>query len=294
MEGLFLFKTMPEEINQFIDKTNDRKYFTITPNIIINGYDAKTSGVYSYMKMRAGENGQFYESQEKSSKKLNIDRKTLRKIYQRLEKNERIKCVGAKVIKTHPVKVYEITDIWRENIQNYEKRNEEKTPASSKAQKRSEENTPIRNEEKTPTNKNLYKKEPNSMSAKPTDWQLEKEIEKLLRDQRRHIQVIGVWIKEKGLRPENAEQMQSLIKRNLRPARLLNGYTNEDIHETVAVIKNTEYLRKFTLETVAKYIDEVVAQKKKQGRKIIRFEEVKKPDGNVVMRPIYEEPKHEL
>ncbi len=126
-----------------------------------------------------------------------------------------------------------------------------------------------------------------SMSAEQTNWQLEKELEKLLKDPRRHIQIIGVWIKEKGLRPENREQMQSIIRRNLRPARLLNGYSNDDIQGTIAVIKNTEYLRKFTLETVAKYIDEVVARKKKHGRKIIRFEEIKRPDGSVVMRPIY-------
>lgn len=126
---------------------------------------------------------------------------------------------------------------------------------------------------------------------KRKEWNLEIEIEKLLKDQRRHIQVIGIWIKEKGLKPENVEQMQSIIMRNLRPAQLLNGYTNENIHETITVIKNTEYLRKFTLETVAKYIDEVIAQKKKQGRKIIRFEEIRRSDGSAAMRPIYEELK---
>jgi len=126
------------------------------------------------------------------------------------------------------------------------------------------------------------------MSPKATDWQLEKEIEKLLKDQRRHIQIIGLWIKENDLRPGNAEQMQSLIKRNLRPARLLNGFSDEEIKETLKVVKNTDYLHKFTLETISKYIDEVVAQRKKRGPRIIRYEEVKKPDGTTVVRPIYE------
>ncbi|PIS14455.1 hypothetical protein COT64_02580 [Candidatus Shapirobacteria bacterium CG09_land_8_20_14_0_10_39_12] len=129
----------------------------------------------------------------------------------------------------------------------------------------------------------------NSMSQEATDWNLEKEIQKVLEDKRRHIQIIGVWIEEIRLRPENTEQIQSIIRRNLRPARLLNGYTNEDIHETIEALKNTEYLRKFTLETVLKYIDEVVAQKKKEGPKIIRFEEVRQKDGSVAMRPIYTE-----
>jgi len=128
-----------------------------------------------------------------------------------------------------------------------------------------------------------------NMSDKPTGWNLEEEIKKCLKDPKRHIQIIGVWIKEKELRPENAEQMQSIIKRNCKPARLLNGYSNEDIHETVEAIRRTDYLKKWTLETIAKYIDEVVAQKRKQGRKIIRWEEVIKPDGTKAMRAIYEE-----
>lgn len=146
-----------------------------------------------------------------------------------------------------------------------------------------------------PTDLKKEKNRKNTPTLKPKDtsvlWDLKKETEKLLKDPKRHIQIIGLWIQEKGLQPENAEQMQSLIKRNLRPACLLNGYSNEDIRETIKILKNTEYLKKFTLETCLKYIDEVVAQKKKQGRQIIRFEEIKRPDGSIVVRPIYAEVK---
>ncbi len=137
-------------------------------------------------------------------------------------------------------------------------------------------------------NKSVYKK---NMSDKPTDWDLEKEIENLLKDQKRHIQIIGIWIKEKELHPENDEQIQSIIQRNCKPARLLNGYSNEDICDTVKAVKNTDYIKKFTLETITKFIDEVVAQKKKKGRKIIRWEEIVRPDGTKVMRAIYKESK---
>lgn len=292
MEGLFLFKTMPEEINQFIDETNDRKYFTITPNIIINGYSATESGVYSYIKKKTGDDGEFYERVKVSAKKLKLDPKTFRKIRDKFVKDGRLKYIGERKETTdqqggkQAVKVFRVTDIWKENIKNYKGRENTPTPDP-----KGRENTLSKGRENLTPNKNPFKKEPISMSSEATGWQLKEEIEKLLKDPRRHIQVIGVWIKEKGLRPENNEQMQSIIRRNLRPARLLNGYNNEDIHETVEVIKNTDYLKKFTLETVAKYIDEVVAQKKKQGRKIIRFEEVKRPDGSVVMRPVYEETK---
>ena len=127
------------------------------------------------------------------------------------------------------------------------------------------------------------------MSDKPTDWNLEVEVEKLLKDPKRHIQIIGLWVKEKGLRPENKEQMDAnIIKRNLRPARALNGYTDNDIRETIRVIKNTEYITKFELETVSKFIDEVVSQKKKEGQKIVKFEKVRQPDGRITMKAIYE------
>lgn len=130
------------------------------------------------------------------------------------------------------------------------------------------------------------------MSDKPTDWNLEVEIEKLLKDPKRHIQIIGLWVREKGLRPENAGQMRdNIIKRNLRPARTLNGYTDEDIRETIRVIKNTEYITKFELETVGKFIDEVVSQKRKEGPRILRMEQIKGEKGEIKMRAIYENGK---
>ncbi len=122
----------------------------------------------------------------------------------------------------------------------------------------------------------------------PAEWSLLKETDKLLVDPKRHIQIIGIWVREMKLRPENKEQMQSLIRRNLRAAQLLTGYKNEDLVETLKTLKNTPYLTKFTLETVGKYIDEVVANKKKQGPKIIRWEEVRRPNEAPAMRPIYE------
>ena len=128
----------------------------------------------------------------------------------------------------------------------------------------------------------------NNMSDKPT-FSLKDEIQKLLTDKRRHIQIIGLWIQEMGLRPENQEQVQSIIHRNVRPAKLLIGYKDEDIIETIKTLKKTDYLQNhFTLETIAKFIDNKVANRKKRGPKIIRWEEVPQPDGTIAMRPIYE------
>ena len=126
-----------------------------------------------------------------------------------------------------------------------------------------------------------------SLPDKPADWDQGLEIDKLLTDKQRHINIIGIWIKEMKLRPENKDQMQSIIKRFLRPAKLLEGYKNEDIVETIKVLRNTSYITKFTPETISKYIDEVVANKKKEGPKILRFEKIEKENGSIAMRPIY-------
>lgn len=112
-------------------------------------------------------------------------------------------------------------------------------------------------------------------------------LELMKTDPKRHIQIIAVWIEAKGLKPDNKDQVQSIITRNLRPAKLLVGYKDDDIIETVKIIRNTDWIRKFELETVSKFIDETVAQRIKRGPKIIRYEEVKR-DGHLTMRPIYE------
>lgn len=123
--------------------------------------------------------------------------------------------------------------------------------------------------------------------AKATDWILKEEVEKCITDKRRHVQVIGVWIKHTGLAPENMEQLSSIIKRYSKPALLLKGYSNEDIETTIETLKNTDYLKKYTIETVLKFIDKVVANKVKRGPRILKWERIKNDKGQEVMRPVY-------
>uniref|UniRef100_A0A7C3WL09 Helix-turn-helix domain-containing protein n=1 Tax=Dictyoglomus turgidum TaxID=513050 RepID=A0A7C3WL09_9BACT len=105
----------------------------------------------------------------------------------------------------------------------------------------------------------------------------------------RLLQIISLYIKEIGLKPENKEQFRQIVKRNLRAAKSLIGYSDEQIKKTIEVCKNTDYLKKITLETITKYIDQVVAEEQKKGPKIIRWEQKETKDGRKVMVPIYEE-----
>ena len=151
---------------------------------------------------------------------------------------------------------------------------------------RNKRGSPVRSE-RGASHKEHSIKEKNVSPEVATDHQ--SLLDSLVEGKQRHIQVIGVWVQALGWNLPNKERRDSIIKRNLRPARLLVGYKNEDIIDTINVLKNTDYLKKFTLETVGKYIDEVVSKRKSQGRKILRFEEVKKGDRVVAMRPIYAE-----
>ena len=98
-------KVENKENIQFIDESGDRESFTITPNVILHTYDAKTSGVYSYIKMRAGEKGEFFEAQREAIKKLRLNHVTYRKILKKLEKDKKIRHIGTRVTKTSPVDV---------------------------------------------------------------------------------------------------------------------------------------------------------------------------------------------
>lgn len=126
-----------------------------------------------------------------------------------------------------------------------------------------------------------------TMSDEPTDWDFAKKLSQMTKDSRRHIQIIALYWKEKGWEFDNEKKYRDALDREHKPASKLTGYTDEEIKETIEVLKGTSYLTKFGLETVRKYIDEVIVQKKKEGPKIIRFEEIKRSDGKIAMKPIY-------
>jgi len=112
-------------------------------------------------------------------------------------------------------------------------------------------------------------------------------LEKML-DGQRHIQIIGLWSKQMGFNIANDSMMESIIKRNLKAAVLLRPYTDQNIIDTINVLKNTDYLKKFTLETVGKFIDNVVKGNNKKGVRIVGYDNIRKEDGSIAMRPMYE------
>lgn len=82
-------------------------------------------------------------------------------------------------------------------------------------------------------------------------------LQEMLVSKQKHVQIIGLYWKEKEFMFENIEQTQSALKRDLRPARALSGYLDADIVETMNFLERKKDMPKWTLETVHKYIDDI-------------------------------------
>jgi hypothetical protein len=74
----------------------------------------------------------------------------------------------------------------------------------------------------------------------------------------RHIQLIAEYADEKKISPETMGQWYSFISRNARAARLLSPYTDDQIAKAMAELNKAkqDYLRRWTLETLLKYLTE--------------------------------------
>jgi len=80
-------------------------------------------------------------------------------------------------------------------------------------------------------------------------------LDEMTKDKQKHIQIIALYWRIKGFNFENKEQYQAALKRELRPARQLVGYSMDRIRETIEWLSEETDIN-FKLETVHKYIDE--------------------------------------
>ncbi|MHA1225107.1 MAG: helix-turn-helix domain-containing protein [Candidatus Hodarchaeales archaeon] len=110
---------------------------------------------------------------------------------------------------------------------------------------------------------------------------------KEMKEKARHIQIIALYWEFKKYKFDNVEQARMELRRNLKAAKDLVGYDDDDIIETMKALQKTEWLHKWTLETVGKFINDIMAAKRNKEPEPVRYEEVKMPDGKIVMRAIY-------
>jgi len=102
---------------------------------------------------------------------------------------------------------------------------------------------------------NISKESDSKESQNLKDFNFYEKLEKLSSSNRRDLQIIALYWKYKDYKFRNEKQYQAALKRELRPARMLEGYTDEEITQTMDwLCENTDI--KWTLETVHKFIDE--------------------------------------
>jgi hypothetical protein len=86
-----------------------------------------------------------------------------------------------------------------------------------------------------------------------SEWDLKKEIQKLMQSERRELRIIGWFINEKKITLKNREQLSTTIKRHLRPAKLLIPFEVQQIKNS-ANNADRQIGDKWTLETLYKLL----------------------------------------
>jgi len=115
---------------QIVDKSNDRKYFSLIPNYIVNHSNHWEQSLYLVMKRIAGENGTCFTSQKTLAKLMGCSQQKVSMVVKLLEKRGWIRKTGRVIGKTKSINEYEIIDLWEINIAYYKKQ-DDKLPYSS-------------------------------------------------------------------------------------------------------------------------------------------------------------------
>lgn len=71
---------------------------------------------------------------------------------------------------------------------------------------------------------------------------------------RRYVRLVGEFADEKKLAFDSKGQWRVFLSRNLRPAKNLEPFTDQQIGKAMKDIKSSEYITKWTLETLFKYL----------------------------------------
>lgn len=137
------------------DGSNDRKYFAMIPYYVINHSSAYEQSLYLVMKRIASEGGSCWASPQTMAKMMGVAPNTVRKYRKKLEQRGWIKKIGVRQIgKTNQITYeYEITDLWKLNVDFYSQKRKGASDESFQQEKESsqpalEKDSPVGNKEK--------------------------------------------------------------------------------------------------------------------------------------------------
>jgi hypothetical protein len=104
--------------DKYIDKSGDKKYFSIIPNYIVNHSSHWEKSLYLTIKRIAGEYGSCWMSPNKLGEIEKCSAWKIRNTLKKLEKRKWIKKIGVRG-KTKPTNEYIIIDLWELNANYY-------------------------------------------------------------------------------------------------------------------------------------------------------------------------------
>ena len=275
---------MEDEI-EIEEDDSEKKYFTMIPNMIVDQSTSILLALYIHIKKLSGKKNQAFPSRKFLMEKLGVSKPTLLKSIDELIEKGWIAYDGMKRVMTdggeQGVHKYKITNIWLENIKFYEG---EKGVKMSTPLLKGVKNRPkggkktaskgVKNS--TPNKINhiiIYKDTAQSVAAEPatdpkvkqndTEEPMERQkfVEWCRASPLRHIQLIAEYADEKKLEFKTKGQWREFIKRNVRPAKQLSLYNDQQIDRAMLEIEKAKqgergYLSRWTLETLVKYLDQ--------------------------------------
>ncbi len=102
------------------DESQDKKYFSIVPNYIINHSTLAERGFYLTLKRIAGEQGSVYYSARELGGLCGIKKSKVYQLINQLLERGWIRKTGSIKAKTKPRTTYGVIDLWQKNINFYE------------------------------------------------------------------------------------------------------------------------------------------------------------------------------
>lgn len=243
-----------------MDRSGDRKYFTIIPNYIVNHSTVYEQAIYLYMKRVAGEEGTCWMSAMEIALRLGCSRNTVAKYQKKLVERGWIEVIGKRATgETNQQTIeYRIIDLWSLNVRHYEDKSKR-----SNIERLSQSLQPV-NESVHLVNKKpstiVHKEEPikkNNKEEITISMSLKEFVEWCSKSKHRHIHIIGNWADTIELNLETKGQWEAFIKRNVRTAKDLEPFDDEKIVQGFRKIQKAVkegWLKKYTLETLFKFI----------------------------------------
>lgn len=81
-------------------------------------------------------------------------------------------------------------------------------------------------------------------------------VETCRKSPQRHIKIIAEYADEKKIKYTTKDQWRVFLNRNLRSARQLVPFTDQQLAEAMTKIEKADYIKRWTLETLLKYLEE--------------------------------------